>query len=876
MALDTTALRHRFLNYFRLHHHQLYPASPVVALKDPTLLFTNAGMNQFKDHFLGRSTPPHKSVATCQVCMRAGGKHNDLDNVGHTKRHLTLFEMLGNFSFGDYSKRQAIDFAWQVATEVFEFDQKRIYPTVFEEDDEAHQLWLAHVPQNRITRMGRAENFWTMGAAGPCGPCSELLYDRGPAFGSAQSPLDDKSGERFMEFWNLVFMQSKLEVDGTVTPLATPMIDTGAGLERIAMLKLGVDSVFETDILRALIKRVESIAHRPYGFDETFDSAMRVIADHCRSISFCIADGAFPANIEQGYVVRKLIRRAMRYGKVLGLKDPFLQRVLPLVAELMGIDYPKLISTQDEICRIVTQEERSFLRTLAKGERQFDDVAKTALKEKRALSGHEIFTLKDTHGLPFEEIAYLAEDAGLTLDEVSYKALDQAAKELAQKSAKQANQRVDDQTKIWNRLFETAGATPFCGYKTLQIETSLLGIAVKGALQDELLAGQEALIALNESPFYAESGGQVGDRGEIIAKEGHFLVCDTQVIDQIIVHRGAVVSGKLTIGDSLTACVDQEHRRGASLHHTATHLLDWALGSVLNSPIEQSGSLVQSNRLRYDIRWPRAITCDEIAKVEALVNEAIAGDAPIFIDQITLEQARQDPTIHQQFGDKYGQIVRLVTAGESKCLCCGTHAETSSQLLSFRILKEQSVGSGYRRIEALAGRAAQALIKQRETQLQEMANRLQSSPEQALKRLEGLLQESGKLKKELQLLKGERLKSQSLIYLERAAQVQLPGGDRSFQLVIERVDESDLKALADRIVQRSALAILIHNQFERALVLIRLSPDVAKMNLRAEMLWTHFQNAGFRGKGGLDLAQGAGPASAVEGALKAMKEAMGL
>ncbi len=875
MALDSTALRHRFLDFFRAHHHKQLPSSSVVARGDPTLLFTNAGMNQFKDHFLGRTPPPDLRITTCQACVRAGGKHNDLENVGHTKRHLTLFEMAGNFSFGAYFKREAIDFAWQVATQVFEFDPLRIYPTVFEEDEEAFQMWLAHVPEKRIAKMGRVENFWTMGATGPCGPCSELLYDRGPAFGSAQSPRDDQSGERFLEFWNLVFMQNNLQGDGTLTPLPRPMIDTGAGLERIAMLKMGVDSVFETDILRALIKSVEQISGKSYGFDESVDCAMRVIADHCRSIAFCIADGAPPSNVEQGYVVRKLIRRAMRYGKSLGLQDAFLPAILPLVVDMMGSDYPRLIKAQGEIVRIAESEQRAFLLAIEKGRRHYCAMKEDAQTEKRPLSGKEIFTLKDTHGLPFELISHLAQEDHLDLDESSFQKLDLAARDLAKKSAKRMQKPAGgDSLEIWSEIFKEHGATPFLGYEALSVETSVLAISVQGAPRNELMPDIEAEIALKISPFYPESGGQIGDRGELIAQNGCFAVRDSQSIGQIIVHKGALKSGQLSVGESIHARVDQELRRDVSTNHTATHLLDWALGKILNHFIEQAGSLVQPQRLRFDLKWPRAITDDEIAKVETLVNEAIALNASISIEQISLEQAQKDPEIHQQFSDKYGAAVRLVTAGGSKSLCCGTHAKTCSEIGTFRIIKEQSAGCGVRRIEAITGRSAQIWTKQRENQLLEIAKRLQSSPDLALERLDRLIAHRDELKSEIEGLRSDKLKNLAKVFLKRAERVQIPQKDVCFHLVIERVDESDLRALGDHIAKEPALVILIQIRGERSLVFLRLSPDLTQAGLRAETLFAHFQNVGFRGKGGLDLAQGAGPSDAIDRALSALKKAI--
>lgn len=875
MAFNSSELRRRFLKFFQTHQHLQLFSSPVVALGDPTLLFTNAGMNQFKDLFLGKVAPPNQSLVTCQACVRVGGKHNDLENVGHTKRHLTLFEMLGNFSFGGYFKRQAIDFSWEVATQIFEFDPQKIYPTVYCEDDEAYRLWSAHVPKERITKLGKTENFWSMGSSGPCGPCSELLFDRGPSFGPATNPAEDTTGERFLEFWNLVFMQNNQLSDGSLQPLIQPMIDTGAGLERIAMLKMGVDSVFETDILRALICSVEAISNRAYGRDAVADSSMRVIADHCRTIAFCIADGAPPSNVEHGYVVRKLIRRAMRYGKLLGLNEPFLDKILPKVGHLMGGDYPRLSPAMEEICRIACAEELSFLKTLERGERHFNEAKDRAKMQKRALSAQEIFVLKDTYGLPFDEISYLAEDADLNLDAKGFFQLDQAAKELSKKSAVRSKGDAQDlSVTLWQRLEKEGLKSAFCGYECYECETEIAVIIANNKVKDRLQTGESAQIALTKTPFYAESGGQVSDHGQLIVENSLFEVKDCQFIGNLIIHKGVLKQGELTAKTSVCAKIDQKRRKANQINHSATHLLDWALGQILLSRIEQAGSLVLPDRLRFDIKWPKPLTETQIEAVEDLVNQQIGTNHLTNVKEISLDDAKSDPEIQQQFGDKYGSVVRLVKIGPSKSLCCGTHVENSSQIESFRIVKESSIGAGLRRIEALTGTLARRWAKERESLLSKIIHSLQTVPEKALEEIERLKNSRAQLQSKCDELAKENCQTLANDLWEKALLVKNDAIDQPFRLIIKSVDCDDLKLLADQLVTRPACACLTKPIGDRARIMLRLSPHLARAGLRAQDLWTHFEKAGFRGKGGLDLAQGVGLQVDLEKALNALKKAL--
>lgn len=874
MAFDSLKIRQRFLQFFAENGHAILPSSALTDPSDPTLFFTNAGMNQFKDCFLGKARPPALSVATCQACMRAGGKHNDLDNVGHTKRHLTLFEMLGNFSFGSYFKREAIDFAWRVSTQVFELEPERISPTVYESDDEAFELWRAHVPADRIARLGKSENFWAMGQQGPCGPCSELLYDRGPSFGETGKPGRDAPEERYLEFWNLVFMQHDLSAIGDLTSLPQPMIDTGAGLERIALLKSGVDTVFETDILRHLIERVESLCGRRYEKSSSNASAFRVIADHARSAFFAISDGIAPSNVDRGYIIRKLIRRAARYGRGLGLKAPFLANMLLTVEQLMGPAYPRLRETRERVARVVESEEIAFAKALSRGQRHFADICQRAAKSDRVISGLEAFTLKDTYGLPFEDIAQLAQEQTLSVDEPDYRARETAARDRAR------NESGDQLKKVsvgagapgYNLTGELT-ETHFSGYTALEESSEILALIADGQRVPRLEIGQLGQVFLSKSPFYAERGGQIGDRGTLSTPGGRFAVRDSQFAgDGLIAHAGEVIAGELLVGGAIEARVDPVFRKGIARNHTAVHLLHWALGQLFGEAVKQTGSLVQHNRLRLDITLSRGLSPDDIAALESLVNEAILANDAVSTRVIPYAQAREDRAIKQLFGERYPPWVRLVQVGDSKELCGGTHCSFSGDIGYFRIVKEGGLAAGIRRIEALVGPAAHAFVKKREGHLRALASALGASEGGAAARLEQLLKRQKALELDLRKLKADEL--------SKIAEESIAGAStfiwsaRPVSLIAQRVQLEDLRGLATALLQRRqpALVILTRVEGARAHALIRLSADVVEAGLSAKAIWSDFQAADFRGGGSGLSAQGVGSVERLEGALKSVNE----
>ena len=868
MVFDSFTIRLRFLEYFQRQHHLLIPSSSVAAPDDPTLFFTNAGMNQFKEQFLGKAVPKSPRATSCQACLRAGGKHNDLELVGHSERHLTLFEMLGNFSFGSYFKREAIAFAWQVATEIFEMDGALIYPTVFEDDDEAFALWRDHVPAERISRCGKSENFWTMGSTGPCGPCSELFYDRGPTYGAAKVPAEDIDGARYLEFWNLVFMQHDLQIDGTLKPLSQPMIDTGAGLERIALIKQNAQSVFETDILRELIATVEQLSGAVYAASSKEANSHRVIADHCRSIAFAIADGIAPSNVDKGYVVRKLIRRAVRYGKHLGFTQPFLAEILPTLDRLMGASYSRLRASMPQICQVVEKEEEAFLRTLLRGERHFHSVSKDARRENRKISGEEAFTLKDTYGLPFEEIEHLALENQLRVDVHEYRAIDRVARNRA-KSA-DATPPIPAGGSAWQSVREMLGATPFVGYETLSIRSSITSIHCEGRSVDALKAGESGLITLSMSPFFAEGGGQIGDSGEILGNSGRFCVIDCRnICEKLIAHEGMLESGTIAVGEEILARVDSSARHEASQSHTATHLLHWELQQLLKKPVRQAGSLVAKSRLRFDFQHALPLTPEQIDEVELRVNQIILEDGSITTSEIPYEEARRNPEICQLFEGKYGPTVRVVESGPTKVLCGGTHCRRLGEIGYFRIIKESGVAAGVRRLEAVMGMVAHDWVKCGEKQTRTLARQLRSSPEMLIERVQQILQKQEDLEQQLLELNRQKVTAQARELSARAKMFTCPSIPEGFCAIIERVEAVDLKLLSDELLKLRPTSVIALCQVRglRALIALRVSNDLGSRGLSAEKLWTAFAERKFRGKSGSTLAQGAGDEAHLDDAL---------
>lgn len=855
--MKTQEIRHRFLDYFKSKGHKIVPSSPVVPHEDPTLLFTNAGMNQFKDVFLGSSVRDYTRAVTSQKCIRAGGKHNDLENVGHTSRHLTLFEMLGNFSFGDYFKKEAIAFAWEVSTKILQIDPQHIWATVFREDDEAFDLWLDYLPKERIVRFDEKDNFWAMGDTGPCGPCSELYFDRGEKYGSAPSPREDSTGDRYIEFWNLVFMQYNRQADGTMERLPKPSIDTGAGIERIASLLLGVDSVFETDVLRGLIAEVENISGKTYELHDTkLAPAFRVIADHLRSLAFAIADGAQPSNVDRGYVLRKILRRAVRYGRMLGLEEPFLARLLPKLEQLMGEDYPELIKAHDRISEILTIEEEAFIRTLKRGGNLLSQIIEEAQKLKRQISGDEAFKLKDTYGFPIEEIVLIAKDCNLEVDLKRYQELENEAKERSRSVQKSTKQIASEN--LFANFVDNNGPTHFLGYSKTNSPAKVLGLVSNGQFVEKMREGEEGLVILNQTPFYAEMGGQVGDTGTLTSNHQLFLVETTQTpFKGLTVHVGKLIKGNLHVGDNITASIDVERRQNIANNHTATHLLHWALHHVLGEHIKQAGSVVDANRLRFDFSHHKPLSADEIKQIEDLVNGKIRENRSVNTYELDFDEVQKRQEIKQFFGDKYGSKVRVVDIDYSKELCGGTHTSALGNIGLFRIIKESSIAAGVRRIEAVTGVEAEAFARESEMQLETIANLLKTHPSKLQERIQKLMEENKQLTQDLKIAKKLGLKQQVEALVAGYETIN------SFQLVAAELNGSpaDLQDCAEEVLNKmpSGIIALISKSDDKCHLFIRVSDDVVAKGIKAnEAIKTLAPLIGGTGGGKPNSAQAGG------------------
>ncbi|MFQ5729301.1 MAG: alanine--tRNA ligase [Waddliaceae bacterium] len=826
----TQEIRRKFLKYFRDNQHTVVPSASVVPHDDPSLLFNNAGMNQFKDVFLGRSVRDYNRAACSQKCIRVGGKHNDLENVGHTRRHLTFFEMLGNFSFGDYFKKEAIRFAWEVSITVFDLDPEKIWPTVLRDDDEAFELWTKYVPAKKICRFEEKHNFWAMGDTGPCGPCSELLYDRGPKYGDAPTPYEDLDEERYLEFWNLVFMQSNRDENGIMNPLPKPSIDTGAGLERIVNLKMGVDSIYDTDVLRSLITKVEEISGMTY--QETIEKApaFRVIADHLRCLAFAIADGVQPSNVDRGYVLRKVLRRAVRYGRSLGMDRPFLATVFPRLIETMGEDYPELAKSQARIEEILTAEEEAFIRTLRRGGNILNQIIEHARKEQRKISGDEAFKLKDTYGFPLEEILLLARDADLSVDTKRFMELEEEAKERSRKVHKTAKQIASEN--LFANYTKEHGECEFLGYTELTAEGTVTALVVDDHFVEEIPQGGEGLVILNRTPFYGEKGGQIGDIGTLEGAEKLFQVTNCQSpYKGVTAHVGKMAKGSIKMGDVLTATIDAPRRQKIANNHTATHLLHWALCRVLGEHVKQAGSVVDPGRLRFDFSHHKALTQEEIRKIEDLVNIRIRENLHVKGYELPYEEIRKKEDIKQFFGEKYDSIVRVIDIDYSKELCGGTHTSATGNIGLFRIAKEGSIAAGIRRIEAVTGEEAEALSRQDEDLLFQLAGTLKTHPQKLMGRIEKLLEENKALSMELQSSKQTQLGS---VISDLLTKVETTNGIPLIAAEIS-VPPEEMRTCADGVMNRlrSGVLVLASSSDDKCQIIVRVSDDLINKGIKA-------------------------------------------
>ena len=783
-------LRNAFTGFFAERGHTKVDSASLIP-HDPTVLFTVAGMVPFKPYFVGDEVPPYKRAVSVQKCARAGGKHNDLDDVGRTKRHCVFFEMLGNFSFGDYFKSDAIPWSWELVTEIFGFDGDQLWITVHESDDEAEQIWhdQVGVPMNRIQRLGDTDNFWQMGDTGPCGPCSEIHIDRGPAFGPDGGPLNDPKGDRFLEFWNLVFMQFNQAADGSRTPLPKPSIDTGAGLERILALKQGKDSIWETDVLFPLIEQAQSVTSQKYKVGDYQDRAsfsLRVLAEHARSSTMLVNDGVFPSNEGRGYVLRRIFRRAVRHAYLLGTEKLVMPKLVETAIEIMDEAHPTLITNKDFILGVLTKEEESFRQTLKNGltilETEFESIDKIAKISKKSspLSGSSAFLLHDTYGFPLELTQEIASERNVEVDVAGFD-IEMNAQRTRAKSARKGAQTVDDQLLIYREILDKNGQTNFVGYSQDSCDAKVLAI---------LNAGESELeIFLDVTPFYAESGGQVGDCGTLRTPTGEIKITDTGfALPGLRKHLGKIVRGEIKIGESVTATIDAVARNATRKNHTATHLLHHALRSVLGEHVKQAGSLVSPQRLRFDFSHYAQLSMQEVDQIEQIANAQVLANAKVDAYETSKDEATAAGAI-AFFGDKYGEIVRVLKAGDSVELCGGTHVSATGDIGLIKIVQESSIGSNLRRIEAVTGLNSVEYVSTLLNQVNVASEMLSTNSDALIETLARKIAEVKEL--------GEEIKSL------RSASARARAGEMIVRnkngVVVERVDglaPADLRELA--------------------------------------------------------------------------------
>ncbi|MFN3471494.1 MAG: alanine--tRNA ligase, partial [Aquificaceae bacterium] len=721
-------IRELFLSFFEKRGHTRVKSASLVPEKDPTLLFVNAGMVPFKEVFLGIEKRPYTRAVSCQKCLRVSGKHNDLESVGFTSRHHTFFEMLGNFSFGDYFKKEAIEYAWEFVTEYLKIPKERLYVSVFKEDEEAFLLWRDHIglPEERIWRMGEEDNFWQMGDTGPCGPSSEIYVDRGPEY----------EPERYLEVWNLVFMQYNRDEKGSLTLLPKPNIDTGMGLERVASVLQGTKTNFEIDLIRPLIAFGEELSKKSYGEGFETDSALRVIADHLRALTFAVGDGILPSNAGRGYVLRRILRRAMRFGYKLGIEEPFLYKGVDLVVDIMKEPYPELLQARSFIKSVIKGEEERFINTLKRGMPYVEEILQ---KAEKTIPGDQIFTLYDTYGFPIDLLEEMARERGISLDMEGFHREMEEQRERARKHFKI---EVEETKPIYHHLKELGITSRFVGYEETSANTQVMAILKDGELVSELREGERAEVFLRETPFYAEKGGQIGDMGTIETSEGVFFVEDTQSpLEGIIAHKGYMVKGTLRVGDQAFAHIEEERREDIKRNHTATHLLHAALREVLGDHVRQAGSLVADQYLRFDFTHFQPLTEEEIKKIEELVNYQIMKNQPVMVEEMDYQSAIKSGAI-AIFEEKYGERVRVLSVGDfSKELCGGTHVKRTGDIGYLRIVSESSVGAGIRRIVAKTGRWALEEAFNEKRLLIETARLLGVSTEDVPKAVQRLMEE---------------------------------------------------------------------------------------------------------------------------------------
>ena len=870
--MKSAAIRSAFLEFFAGQGHQIVPSSPLVPRNDPTLLFTNAGMVQFKDTFLGLESRPYLRAVSTQRCMRAGGKHNDLENVGYTARHHTFFEMLGNFSFGDYFKREAIQFAWRFLTETLGLPPEKLWVTVYEKDDEAAAIWLEEmqIDPARFSRCGDKDNFWSMGDTGPCGPCSEIFYDHGPEIPGGPPGSPEADGDRYIEIWNLVFMQFDRDSAGTLTPLPKPSVDTGMGLERLAAVLQGVHNNYDTDIFQVLIAAAAEIAQTPYGQSPETDTSLRVLADHIRACSFLITDGVMPSNEGRGYVLRRIIRRAVRHGRKLGIEEAFFYHlVAPLVAT-MGDAYPELRQGQHEVERQLHREEERFRETLQRGLDLLDE-AIGRLPANAPIPGEVIFRLSDTYGFPVDLTADIARERGLDMDMAGFDAA--LAEQRERSRAAWSGSGAVKAERIYHDLAMQLPATEFLGYGGCDGAGRVLAIVRDGSAVEQLQAGEEGAILLDQTPFYGESGGQAGDCGKLFhGQEMLFRVDDTQKpLSSQHVHIGRLAQGTIRVGDIVQASVDAEARASTAAHHSATHLLHAVLRRRLGTHVQQKGSLVDAERLRFDFSHPEPLGKEELQAIEREVNAAIRANVVAETRVLPLAEAQALGAM-ALFGEKYGEEVRVVLMGEHSLeFCGGTHVHALGEIGFFKILGESAVAAGIRRIEAVAGEAALRSVQQDEERLRGAAALLKAAPAELDQRLAQTLERLRQLEKDLERSKQELAASAGADLATKVERIH------DVPVLLQRLDGMDAKALRevlDRLRSEisSGIIVLAGVADDKVALLAAVSKDLHGKVQAGELVNVVAQPLGGKGGGRPDMAQaGAGKPEGLDAAMAQAK-----
>ena len=845
--MKSAEIRQKFLDFFAARGHEIVPSSPLVPGNDPTLLFTNAGMVQFKDVFLGAEKRDNPRATSSQRCVRAGGKHNDLENVGYTARHHTFFEMLGNFSFGDYFKREAIHFAWEFLTRDLGLPPEKLWVTVFREDDEAASIWLDEmkVDPERFSRMGEKDNFWAMGDTGPCGPCSEIFFDHGPEVAGGPPGSPDEDGDRYIEIWNLVFMQFERKADGSMTPLPKPSVDTGAGLERLAAVMQHVHSNYEIDLFATLIKDIAALT----GTEDLSNNSLKVIADHIRSCAFLVADGVTPSNEGRGYVLRRIVRRAVRHGYQLGVEDVFFYKIVASLVKVMGEAYPELLTQQAFVEKVLKEEEEQFARTLDNGM----TILKKAIADLDGseIPGDTVFKLYDTYGFPVDLTADIAREHELSLDMPGFERAMEVQRDQARAASSFSAVEKLDLDPSWK--------TNFTGYDRLQDEGRVEAIySLSNEKLESVPADTEVLLVLDTTPFYAESGGQVGDQGVLESEAARFAVTDTQKQGNVYLHRGKLESGQLSVGDQVRALVAGNDRAAITLNHSATHLMNSALRSVLGNHVLQKGSLVDAGRLRFDFSHPSPLTREELRAIEELVNNQVLGNSSVSKEVMPIEDARKKGAL-ALFGEKYGDEVRVVSMGGDFSIefCGGCHVQRTGDIGLFKIISETGISAGVRRIEAVTGRGALALIEREENTLREASAVLKTNPDELLGKVEALAKQNRELERQLEQLKARMASSAGDDLSNQAIEIN---GKKLLIASLEGFNPKTLRDTVDQLKNKlgSGVVVLANSSEGKINLIAGVSKDLTASVKAGDLVNMVALQVGGKGGGRPDMAMAGG------------------